>query len=397
MQRWIIHLDLDAFFCAVEEQFDPSLRGKPFAVGGSPDSRGVVASCSYPARAFGVRSAMPMGQALSLCPDLIIVRGDHRRYRAVSRRVMRKLHSVTPLVEQLSIDEAFMDVTGLDAPAEEIAQRLQREIDEELGLPSSLGVATNKLVAKIANNIGKARSGKSGEPPRAILVVGPGEEANFLAPLPASELWGVGPKMAERLAQLGLHTIGQIAVMSDEKLAARFGKHGVDLSRRAKGIDPRPVETEHERKSVSQETTFAQDVSDPRELKSTLRRLSAGVSRHLKRQRLAGATVRLKLRWSDFATPTRQTTLANPTDDEDEIYRTVVELFDRLWTRGRPVRLLGVGVDGLGKPPLQMSLWDKPDERVERLQQTLRSVRRRYGDDAIRRGDELDLGENNTD
>ena len=389
VQRWIIHLDLDAFFCAVEEQFDPSLRGKPFAVGGRPETRGVVASCSYPARQFGVRSAMPMGQALGLCPDLIIVGGDHRRYRAVSHRAMRKLRSVTSLVEQISIDEAFLDVTAIDSPAEQIARRLQAEIDSELGLPCSLGVAANKLVAKIANNVGKARSGKSGEPPRAILVVPPGLEAEFLAPLPASELWGVGPKTAERLAQLGIHTIGDIAAMADSELATRFGKHGADLSRRAKGIDNRPVVTVHEPKSVSQETTFVADVSDAYELRRTLRRLSAGVSRHLKRQRLTGTTVRLKLRWSDFTTPTRQTTLNSPTDDEEEIYGTVADLFDRLWTKGRPVRLLGVGVGGLGKQPRQMSLWDEPDERAERLQKAVRSVRKRYGDDAIRRGDEL--------
>ena len=389
MQRWIIHLDLDAFFCAVEELSDPSLRGKPFAVGGRPESRGVVASCSYAARVFGVRSAMPMGQALVTCPDLIVVSGDHRRYGAVSRRVMQKLRSVTPLVEQISIDEAFLDVTAHAEPVEALARRLQAEIDSELGLPCSLGVASNMLVAKIANNVGKARSGKSGEPPRAILVVPSGDEAAFLAPLAASELWGVGPKTAERLERMGIHTIGDIAAKNDDELAKLFGKHGVDLARRAKGIDDRPISTQHERKSMSQERTFAQDVSDGYELRRTLRRLSDGVATHLKRKRLMGTTVRLKLRWSDFTTPTRQTTLNHPTDDADVIYANTVDLFNRLWTPGRPVRLLGVGVGGLGKPPRQMSLWDEPDERAERLQQAVRNVRRRYGEDSIVRGDEL--------
>lgn len=389
MDRSIIHLDLDAFFCAVEEQFNPSLRGKPFAVGGRPENRGVVASCSYAARLYGIHSAMPTGQALALCPDLILVRGDHRRYRAFSRRVMQKLQNVTPLVEQISIDEAFLDVTSLRTPPGELARRIQSEIQDELGLPCSLGVASNKLVAKIANNVGKAQSGKRGEPPRAILVVKPGAEAAFLAPLPCSELWGVGPKTAERLAQLGMHTIGDIAAKPERELIDRFGKHGQDLARRAKGIDDRPVVTYHEPKSVSQETTFARDISEERELRRTLQHLSAGVSRHLRRQRLAGTTVKLKLRWSDFTTPTRQTTLEQPTDDAEEIYRATSDLFDRLWIAGRPVRLLGVGVGGLGRQARQMSLWDEPDERAEKLQKALRTVRRRYGEDAILRGDEL--------
>lgn len=391
MARWIIHLDLDAFFCAVEEQLDSSLRGKPFAVGGRPETRGVVASCSYAARVFGVHSAMPMGQAIGLCPELIVVRGDHRRYRAVSRRVMSILHSVTPLVEQISIDEAFLDVSGSSTPAEQLAVELQGRIQQELGLPCSLGVAGNKLVAKIANNIGKARPGRSAEPPRSILVVPRGDEASFLAPLPTEELWGVGPKTAERLSRLGLRTIGDIAAMPEEELTSRFGKHGLDLSRRAKGIDQRPVVTHHEAKSVSQETTYVRDVIRGDELRGTLMDLSQGVARQLRRKRLTGTTVKIKLRWSDFTTPTRQMTLERPTDDPGEIYSVAVRLFDRLWTEGRPVRLLGVGVTGLGKQPRQMSLWDEPDERAERLEQAVRKVRRRYGDDAILRGDELPI------
>jgi DNA polymerase-4 len=320
---------------------------------------------------------------------LIVVPGDHRRYGAMSRRVMGIVRTTTTLIEQISIDEAFLDVTGLSMPADQIARMLQQRIRDELKLPCSLGVASNKLVAKIANNVGKARSGKSGEPPQAILVVRQGDEAKFLAPLATKELWGVGPKTEERLAQLGLRTIGDIAAIPDDELATRFGKHGADLSRRAKGIDDRSVVTYHKPKSVSQERTYIRDVSDVHELHRTLRRLSAGVARQLKRKRLTGTTVRLKLRWSDFTTPTRQTTLDRPTDDEDEIYRTVIDLFERLWTPGRPVRLLGAGVGGLGKQARQMSLWDAPDERAERLQAAVRRVRQRYGDGAIRRGDEL--------
>jgi DNA polymerase-4 len=208
--RTIIHLDLDAFFCAVEEQRDPSLRGKPFAVGGRPESRGVVASASYMARKFGVRSAIPMAQAVRLCPELLVVSPNFAAYRAASRQVMERLHALTPLVEQISIDEAFLDVTALAEPGNALAVRLQATIRDELALSCSLGVATNKLVAKVATDVGKSLV-RSGKMPQAICVVPPGEEAAFLAPLPATALWGVGPKTAEKLAELGMHTIGDIA------------------------------------------------------------------------------------------------------------------------------------------------------------------------------------------
>src|SRR5690606_6228694 len=260
MHRTILHLDLDAFFCAVEEQRNPALRGKPFAVGGRPDSRGVVSSCSYPARRFGIHSAMPMARAIRLCPDLIIIEPHFGEYRRASREVMARLGALTPLVEQISIDDAFLAVTGLPGTPPAIAQGLQATIRDELGLPCSFGVATNKLVAKIANNVGKA-SAKGDGPPNAIHVVPPGEEAAFLAPLPIEELWGVGPKTAARLRQLGVQTIGDLARWPERELARMFGKHGADLARRARGIDERPVETEHETKSVSKEITFARDVA----------------------------------------------------------------------------------------------------------------------------------------
>ncbi|MBI4771414.1 MAG: DNA polymerase IV, partial [Chloroflexi bacterium] len=206
MPRKILHLDLDAFFCAVEEQRDPALRGQAFAVGGRPEARGVVASCSYAARRFGVRSAMPMARAVKLCSGLIIVPSRHKVYSDVSRQVMERLYDLTPLVEQISIDEAFLDVSDLPESGEALARRLQATMRDELRLPCSLGVATNKLVAKIASDVGKAAA-RTGAPPNAILVVPPGEEAAFLAPLPAAALWGVGPKTATRLAGLGIHTI----------------------------------------------------------------------------------------------------------------------------------------------------------------------------------------------
>ncbi len=389
MPRKILHLDLDAFFCAVEEQRDPSLRGLPFAVGGRPDERGVVASCSYAARQSGIHSAMPMARALRLCPDLIVVPSRHGVYGEVSQQVMALLEDLTPLIEQVSIDEAFLDVTLRAEPAETLARQLQATIRERLGLPCSLGVATNKLVAKIANNVGKSRAGKRG-PPNAIQVVPPGQEAAFLAPLPVSELWGVGPKTAEQLARLGIETIGGLAGWPEQDLARRFGKHGADLARRARGIDERPVESQREAKSISKETTFAQDVGNGAALRETLRVLSEGVGRRLRRKRLSGATVRLKLRWADFTTLTRQVTLPQPTDQDGEVYGAARALFDQAWQPGRRVRLLGVGVSGLQPSVRQLSLWDEDSEDERRLLETLDRLRDRFGERVVRRASELD-------
>ena len=384
--RKIIHLDLDAFFCAVEELRDSSLAGKPFAVGGRPETRGVVASCSYPARRLGIHSAMPMSQALRLCPTLIIAAPRHREYAAMSQRVMAILRRVTPLVEQISIDEAFLDVTGRAEDAATLAADLQQTIRRELGLPASLGVAANKLVAKIANNVGKAAA-RGDAPPNALLVVPPGEEAAFLAPLPADALWGVGPKTAERLRALGIHTIGDIARWPERDLVRRFGKHGQELARHARGLDDRPVVTEHERKSISQETTFARDVIDAALLRQTLLTQTEDVAVDLRRRQLMATTVKLKIRWADFTTLTRQTTLARPTDAAATIYAASCALFDRVW-EGQAVRLIGVGVSGLSEER-QLSLWDAPDERAERLYTAVLELRRRYGGGAIRRGSEL--------
>jgi DNA polymerase-4 len=388
--RKIIHLDLDAFFCAVEELRDPSLKGKPFAVGGRPETRGVVAASSYPARCFGVRSAMAMGKAVRLCPGLIIVASHHKRYHEVSEQVMAGLRHVTPLVEQLSIDEAFLDVSDLPEMPVETARRLQTTINDTLQLPCSLGVATNKLVAKIANNIGKA-SAPPGRPPNAIKVVPPGHEAAFLARLPVNELWGVGPKTAERLDRMGLRTIGDLAGYPETALARQFGKLGHDLARRARGIDDRPVTPEHEAKSISQETTFARDVSDRLELHKTLRHLAEQVGRRLRQKEPGGGTtVKLKLRWADFTTLTRQITLPQPVNLDTDIYQAVADLFKQTWIPGKPVRLLGVGVSGFGQPAYQLGLWEEQThDQAERLQATLDSLRDRFGSDAVRRGSDL--------
>ncbi len=392
MPRKILHLDLDAFYCAVEENADPSLRGLPFAVGGRPEGRGVVASCSYAARQYGVRSAMPMSQAVRACPGLIIRPANFKAYGETSRQVMTRLHDLTPDVEQISIDEAFLDVTMLRDPAEQIARQLQALINSELSLPCSLGVASNKLVAKIANNIGKERAGK-GAPPNAVLVVSPGEEAAFLAPLPVRELWGVGPKTAERLLTMGIRTIGDIAAQPEARLTQLFGKHGAEMALRARGIDERRVETEDETKSISKETTFARDVRDGEQLKRVMRGMADEVGQRLRAEGLHGSTVKIKLRWSDFTTLTRQVTLPQPTQHNDVIYHAACDLFDKTWAAGRPVRLIGVGVSGFGEAAVQRTLWEdeaQADAQQGKLEATLDDLQSRFGRGMIKRGSALE-------
>ncbi len=393
--RTILHLDLDAFFCAVEEQRDPSLRGKPFAVGGRPETRGVVASCSYSARQFGIRSAMPMARAVRLCPELTIVPHRHRDYSEVSRSVMHHLHTLTSQVEQISIDEAFMDVSDHQESGEAIARRLQALIRDELGLPSSLGVATNKLVAKIATNVGKAAHKASG-PPFAIQVVPPGHEAAFLAPLPVEALWGVGPKTAIRLARLGIHTIGDLAERDEQALAKIFGSLGHEMARRSRGVDERPIVTHRITKSISRETTFSRDIRDETTLTNTLMELSKSVAQRLRKARLCGTTVKLKIRWPDFTTLSRQITFEQATDRDEEIFTAAVGLLKGVWPMGRPVRLIGVGVSGLGPRARQLTLWDAvppassdpPSERDERLRRAVDDLRKRFGPGIVLRGSE---------
>jgi DNA polymerase-4 len=387
--RRIIHLDLDAFFCAVEEMRDPSLAGKAFAVGGRPDERGVVASCSYAARQFGVRSAMPMARALKLCPELIIVGSHHRDYSEVSRQVMQRLRELTPLVEQISIDEAFLDVSELDESPELIARRLQAGIRDELGLPCSLGLASNKLVAKTATDVGKIKARSAG-PPSALTVVPPGEEADFLAGLPVEMLWGVGPKTAERLDELGIHTIGELAAWPQNDLVERFGKHGYEMSRHARGLDDRPIETSREIKSISQEVTFARDVRDEAELRRTLQHMAEKIARSLQKQHLQAATIKLKIRWPDFTTLTRQVTSSKPTDQAQEIAAGAEGLFGKVWQRGKPVRLIGVGVSGLDSRPRQLGLFDLENIRQQRLNEAISELKNKFGERAVRRGIEED-------
>ena len=350
--RSIVHIDLDAFFAAVEVLENPGLKGKPVLVGGR--GRGVVAAASYEAREYKIYSAMPMFQALRLCPHAVVVPPRHRLYGDYSRRVMAIVSQVSPVTEQISIDEAFIDLTGQAGPWEvgvEIARRLQNEVRDKVKLSASLGVATNKLVAKVASDRDK---------PGGLTVVRPGEEAVFLAPLPVRVLWGVGPVTARRLGEIGVTTVGQLAALPEADLRTMFGRHGSGMARQAHGIDRRPVGAGRRRKSVSQERTFRHDLSNRREMEERLKGLSQGVAKYLRRAGVAARTIAVKLRYSDFTTLTRQMRLAVPTDDEQLIYAAAVTLLDRAWERGRAVRLLGVAGRDLCPPPGQLPLL--PDE-----------------------------------
>ena len=354
--RHIIHADLDAFYAAVEQLDNPELRGRPVLVGGRPEGRGVVATASYEARRFGVHSAMPMATAVRQCPDGIIVRPRFDRYREMSGLVMGIFRDVTEVIQPVSLDEAYLDVTEAAANRSPIAIAIdiKERVSAETGLTVSVGLGSGKTVAKIASDLQK---------PDGLVVVPTGQEADFLAPLAVGKLVGVGPKSAARLHDEGVDTIGQLATMPEAWFARHFGKRGDSIRNRARGIDHDPVQTSREAKSISAETTFAEDLpgnsDDERaELMAIVERLSGRVARSLPGKGLVSRTVTVKLRLSDFTTFTRQTTLPSPTDDEAAIVSTAWMLLERELAPDRAFRLLGVGVSGFTQK-------EGPDETPE--------------------------------
>jgi DNA polymerase-4 len=373
----ILHVDLDAFFAAVEQRDRPELLGKPVIVGGDPGARGVVSAASYEARRFGVHSAMPLRTAAALCPEGIFLPVNGSKYRAASRAVMEILGRYTPRVEQVSIDEAFLDVAGSEAlfgqpPA--IAAAIKAAVRSEVGLIASVGVASTKLVAKIASDLRK---------PDGLVVVAAGDEAAFLAPLPIARLWGVGAQTRAVLAEYGVRTIGDLASTEPQLLVRRLGKHGATLVERARGVDPSPVTGDAEAKSVSHEHTFDVDTSDVDEIERTLLALAEGVAARLRAGGVRAATVVVKVRDSAFRTVTRQRTLAEPTDLAEPIWHIALELA-RPEIRGRRIRLVGVGAHGLGEPA-QLGLFAPDDDRRRKAVEATDAVRRRFGERAVTR------------
>ena len=335
--RAILHVDMDAFFVNVHLLDHAGDAGIPLAVGGRPDERGVITSAGYEARQFGVRSAMPTSQALRLVPTLKVVPANWARIRECSRGVMALMGEYGPL-EKMSVDEAYIDL-GDAADPTEVAREIRERIPAEMNLPASVGLATSKLVAKVASDFNK---------PRGLMIVLPGEEAAFLAPQPARAIWGIGPRTAERLAALGINTCGQLATADPDRLRAAFGREADSLMRRARGEDDRPVEPDRgPPRSISQEWTFNRDVADAATLKEHLRRMSAEVAGELSKRNLLAHTIRVKFRTPDFTTFTRQRSLAVGTDDGATIYRVALALWQENWPAGRPMRLLGVGAASL--------------------------------------------------
>ncbi|HEX9436034.1 MAG TPA: DNA polymerase IV [Candidatus Limnocylindria bacterium] len=385
--RAILHCDLDAFYASVEQREHPELRGKPVIVGGLGHERGVVSAASYEARAFGVRSAMPLRMASRLCPDGIFVRGDHEKYGEASEAVMALFAEHTPLVQPISLDEAFLDVTAtahLFGGPVAIARALKALVRERLGLVLSVGVAANKLCAKVGSDLRK---------PDGLVIVEPGTEAAFLAPLPLSRLWGVGPRTREVLEGWGLRTIGELAAFDVHTLEARFGAHGTAIAERARGIDDGIVEPMEAAKSIGHEHTFDRDTLDPAEVERMLLRLAEGVGKRLRAASVRGRTITLKLRVAPFETRTRQRTVAEPTDDDLTVFRVARSLLrevlrdDKTQGRVSPVRLVGVQASGL-VAGAQLGLFDAA--RAARLNAALDAVRAKFGDDALDRASARD-------
>ncbi|HEY7676067.1 MAG TPA: DNA polymerase IV [Candidatus Methylomirabilis sp.] len=384
-RRWILHVDMDAFYAAVEQLDHPECRGKPVIVGADPrggKGRGVVAACSYEARRFGVRSALPISQAYRLCPAAIYVRPRMERYEEMSHQVFAILRSVTDLVEPLSIDEAFLDVTGsqrLFGDADTMGRRLKAQIREATGLVASVGVAPNKFLAKIASDLGK---------PDGFVVVPHGGEAAFLRPLPLFRLWGVGPKTEARLTRLGLRTIGDLAACPRATLEDLLGEAGGHLADLAHGIDDREVVPWEAAKSIGAETTFREDTDDADRLRKTLLALADRVAQRLRDEGYRAGTVTLKHRDSTFTTLTRAMTLGEPTDVTGVLYRAALGLLERVPRRHRKVRLLGVSASRLvpaAGAAEQLTLFGGRRERSRSLDRAVDAIRKRFGEDAIRR------------
>jgi DNA polymerase-4 len=376
--KTILHADLDAFFAAVEQRDNPSLRGKPVVVGGGgPNDRGVVSTASYEARKFGIRSAMPLRTAGALCPHAIFVPVNGRKYTEVSRQVMRIFRRFSPLVEQLSIDEAFLDLTGTEAlfgTGENAARMLKQAVRDETELTVSVGVASNRLVAKIASDLRK---------PDGLVVVPDGMEETFVAPLAIERLWGVGAATRKALVEYGVTTIGDLARLPEDVVIRRFGAHGRDLVMRARGVGETVVGNHAEAKSVSQEHTFDVDTADWDVLEQTLLGLSEGVARRLRATNVTCSTISVKIRNSSFETITRQRTLPAATDMGDVIWHAAREL-TRREVRGQRIRLLGVVASGLNEEQ-QLALFASEDgaDRRRKAIEAADEVRRKFGSRAI--------------
>jgi len=380
--RMILHVDMDAFYASVEERDRPDLVGKPVIVGGTPEGRGVVAAANYVARKFGIHSAMPAVTAHRLCPRGIFLRPRMDHYAEVSDQIRAIFEKYTPLVEPLSLDEAFLDVSGSEPlfwSAVSIGRAIKQEIREHLRLVASVGVAPNKFLAKIASDLRK---------PDGFVVVEPDQVQEFLDPLPVGRLWGVGKVTGQVFEKLGIHRISQLRQMPVELLRHHFGSGGEHLWELSHGFDDRPVVPEQEAKSISHETTFAKDLEDPEQMRAWLLELSEQVGCRMRRHGLKGRTVNLKVRFEDFHTITRAQTLPQPTNVTQEIWQTADQMFaERLPARRLHIRLLGVGMSGFDQPAMvQLSLFPEAEhERQSRLDEVADRIKEKFGQAGLQR------------
>ena len=376
-QRIIVHVDMDAFFAAVEQLMNPALRGKPIIIGADPrggKGRGVVSTASYEARRYGVHSAMPISRAYALCPHGIYLRPNGKAYTQYSKKIMEILQQFSPQLEQLSIDEAFLDVTHsihLWPSITALGEAIKQKIKDETGLTASVGIAPSKAVAKIASDFQK---------PDGLTIVPPHKVLEFLGALPIHKLWGVGEKTLQQLQALGVQTVSQLREFPLEVLQARFGKAGAHLYAMARGEDDRPVDNTEEIKSISNEHTFDMDVADEEILVDTLMVLAEKVAHRLRQNGIRGKTVHLKLRYFDFRTLTRSRTLPIYTTLTSEIFSVVKELLENNWDHQTPVRLLGVGVSHLASEnQIQLSIWDVENEKKLQAEKVLDELQQKFG------------------
>lgn len=371
---------MDAFFVSVERKLDPSLEGKPVIVGGNPHSgRGVVAACSYEARKYGLHSAMPIKTAYRLCPQGLYIRGHSKEYSRYSNAVKSILEKYFPVIEQTSIDEFYLDFSGCEkiyGHPEKFAEKIQKEIWDELHLPCSIGISSNKTISKIASDFNK---------PKGITFVPHGKEKEFLAPLPIEKIPGIGKATFALLRSRGFKTTGDIANSSKDRLKSLMGKHGIDLWKKANGFGSTHLTPEHERKSISKETTFGNDIADKTEIESVIFKLVEQICQLLRKENMRASTVSIKLRYSDFTTLTRSKTI-NPTDDDQIVYDTAVGLFRKAYTRDAGIRLIGVGLSKLDNFVEQGSLFDDEETPRKRMLGAVTKLRDKFGFDVIHIG-----------
>lgn len=386
-QRTILHVDMDAFFAAIEQRDNPEYRDKPLIVGADPDGgkgRGVVSTCSYEARTFGIHSAMPIRTAYKLCPHGIYVWPNGKLYSMVSKRIMEIYNEFTDKVEPISIDEAFLDVTGsikLFGDGAEIARKIKNRIKEKENLVASIGVAPNKYLAKIASDLDK---------PDGLVVVHPDKILEFLHPLPISRIWGAGKVTQKALHKMGIDTIGDLAKFPKDLLGKKLGKAGNHFYNLSHGIDMREVHIGERVKSISNEHTFSRDITDGEFVRKRLSALCDKVGFRLRKQNLLGKTIHLKLRYSDFSTITRNRTISSPTNETGVIQSIIRELFDKNYIPGRTIRLIGIGVSGFeNKGRAQLSLFESGNKKLKDLDALEDKIKIKFGTKAINRADSL--------